>query len=175
VVVDYGEMTYADALAHSANCRATGEWFSELVRHDVIPFMEGDWFNYVCTFTEAPPKMDLRVNYGHDWVESFYEAGHAVTVTLTGSDGVTVKATAELVTEPKDYWGGEPGFQTMDTMWFDAEGNPLGNPPDIQPYDWVKRLTTAPQGTNRRSTGQLTLGRFCSRHCLGQWFSANRR
>jgi len=77
-----------------------------------------------------PPTLDLRVNYGHDWVESFYEAGHMAWITVTESDGVTVKATAELVTEPKDFWGGETGFQTRPEDWHPA-------PPDIQPYDWV--------------------------------------
>jgi hypothetical protein len=84
-----------------------------------------------------PPVLGLRVNYGHDWVESFYEGGHMAWVTVTESDGVTVKATAELVTEPKDYWGGETGFQSLDSIWFDANGNPMENPPDIQPDDWV--------------------------------------
>jgi hypothetical protein len=76
------------------------------------------------------PTLDLRVNYGHDWVESFYEAGHMVWITVTESDGMTVKATAELVTEPKDFWDGETGFQTQPEDWDPA-------PPDIQPYDWV--------------------------------------
>ncbi len=77
-----------------------------------------------------PPALSLRVNYGHDWVESFYEGGHMAWVTVTESDGVTVKATAELVTEPKDFWGGETGFQTSSQDWIPA-------PPDIQPNDWV--------------------------------------
>jgi hypothetical protein len=77
-----------------------------------------------------PSTLDLRVNYGHDWVESFYEAGHVAWITLTESDGVTVKAIAELVTEPKDFWGGETGFQTQPEDWDPS-------PPDIQPYDWV--------------------------------------
>jgi hypothetical protein len=78
----------------------------------------------------APAPLGLRVNYGHDWVESFYEAGHTVWVTVTESDGVTVKAVAELVTEPKDFWGGETGFQTHPEDWY-------SDPVDIQPYDWV--------------------------------------
>ena len=83
-----------------------------------------------------PPTLGLRVNYGHDWVESFYEDGHMAWVTVTDSDG-NMKAMAELVTEPKEYWGGETGFQTLDTVWFDGDGNPLEYPPDVQPYDWV--------------------------------------
>ena len=85
----------------------------------------------------VPLALDLRINYGHDWVESFYEGGHTAWITVTESDGVTVKATAELVTEPKDYWNGETGFQSLDSVWSDADGNPMENPPDIQPYDWV--------------------------------------
>jgi hypothetical protein len=76
------------------------------------------------------PRMDLRVNYGHDWVESFYEAGHSVAVKVTESDGITVKATIEVQTESKDYWGGEEGFQTLDGVWSEPA-------PDILPRDWV--------------------------------------
>ena len=83
-----------------------------------------------------PPTLNLRVNYGHDWVESFYEGGHTAWVTVTDADG-NVMATSELVTEPKDYWGGETGFQSLDSAWFDADGNQMENPPDVQPNDWV--------------------------------------
>jgi hypothetical protein len=101
------------------------------------------WFGQVTIWhrpgggqAQEPPTLELRVNYGHDWVESFYESGHMAWVTVTDSDG-NVKAASELVTEPKDYWGGESGFQSMDSVWLDADGNPLEYPPDIQPYDWV--------------------------------------
>lgn len=77
-----------------------------------------------------PAKLDLRVNYGHDWVESFYEAGHVVWLTVTKSDGMTVKASGEVRTEPKELWGDETGFQTQPEDWVAAL-------PDIQPYDWV--------------------------------------
>jgi CSLREA domain-containing protein len=80
--------------------------------------------------SESLPQLDLRVNYGHDWVESFHEAGHTVWITVTEEDGETVKATAELVTEPKDFWGGEPGFATQPSDWDPGQ-------PDIQPLDWV--------------------------------------
>jgi hypothetical protein len=78
----------------------------------------------------APAPLGLRVNYGHDWVEGFYESGHTVWLAVTESDGVTVKATAEVITEPKDFWDGGTGFQTNPEDW-DPE------PPDIEPYDWV--------------------------------------
>jgi hypothetical protein len=77
----------------------------------------------------SPPEMGLRVNYGHDWVESFYEAGHLVWITVTDSEGME-KATAIVFTEPKDFWEGETGFQTNPEDWDPAS-------PDIQPYDWV--------------------------------------
>ncbi len=85
---------------------------------------------------QEPPMLGLRVNYGHDWVESLYEAGHVAWLTVTDSDG-NVKATAELVTEAKEYWGGETGFHSLDGIWFDVLGNQMDYPPDIQPYDWV--------------------------------------
>jgi regulation of enolase protein 1 (concanavalin A-like superfamily) len=73
----------------------------------------------------------LRVNYGEGgWVESFYEAGHTVWINITESDGITLKATAEVWTESRDEWGGETGFQTTPDDWFPSE-------PDIVPYDWV--------------------------------------
>jgi hypothetical protein len=85
---------------------------------------------------EEPPAIGLRVNYGHDWVEGFYEGGHTAWITVTDGDG-NLKATAELVTEPKWYWGNETGFQSLDGVWFDGDGNQMDNPPDILPNDWV--------------------------------------
>ena len=85
-----------------------------------------------------PPELSLRVNYGHDWVESFYEPGHVVWVVVTDPDG-GVRATTETVTEEKDYWADweGTGFQTNDSIWFNGEGDQIENPPDIQPNDWV--------------------------------------
>ncbi|MEW5989260.1 MAG: hypothetical protein AB1791_21755 [Chloroflexota bacterium] len=80
--------------------------------------------------SQPTPTLELRVNYGHDWVESFYEPGHTVNLTVTESDGVTVKATTEVVTESKEFWGGTTGFTTQPEDWQPA-------PPDLQPYDWV--------------------------------------
>jgi hypothetical protein len=53
-----------------------------------------------------------------------------VWVTVTENDGVTVRATAELVTEPKDFWEGESGFQSQPSDWDPGS-------PDIRPLDWV--------------------------------------
>jgi hypothetical protein len=105
-----------------------------------------------------PPELGLRVNYGDNWVESFYEGGHVAWLTVTEGDGITVKATAELVTEPKEYWGGETGFQSLDSGWFDAEGNPMENPPDIKPYDWV--FGWVDNGTTDSVTGTINVPWF---------------
>jgi hypothetical protein len=78
----------------------------------------------------TPPAMGLRVNYGHDWVESFYEGDHEVSLKVTEADRETVKATATAYTEPKEYWGYESGFTTWETGWD-------GEAPDLQPGDWV--------------------------------------
>jgi len=133
---EYG-MTNSDVLTYFDNLAGSVVWgddmSAELTPHEIIPFSFDDlddWYQYVCTYTSGPPTMGLRVNYGHDWVESFYEAGHEVVVTVTESDGVTVKATATVFTEPKDFWGWETRLQTAPDDW-DSE------PPDLQANDWV--------------------------------------
>jgi hypothetical protein len=133
---DY-EMTYPEALTYFGSLTGKVVWdngmSADLAPHEIISFSFDDldaWFNYVCTFTEAPPKLDLRVNYGGDWVESFYEAGHEVAITVTESDGETIKATAQVQTTPREEWGGEEGFQTTPEDWYPEM-------PDLQPYDWV--------------------------------------
>jgi hypothetical protein len=74
----------------------------------------------------------LNVNYGHDWVDAPYAAGHLATFTVTESDGVTVKATAaDLTSQTVPEWGGWTGFYTsMGEPWVPAR-------PDLQPGDWV--------------------------------------
>jgi hypothetical protein len=39
------------------------------------------------------PKLNIRTNYGHDWVEGGFESGHTMWITVTNSVG-TPKATA---------------------------------------------------------------------------------
>jgi uncharacterized repeat protein (TIGR01451 family) len=72
---------------------------------------------------------EISVNYGHDWVESRYEAGHTVWITVTDSGG-TIKSTAELMSGPISWWGGETGFSTNVEGWSGVE-------PDIVPGDRV--------------------------------------
>ncbi|NIP56038.1 MAG: hypothetical protein GWN55_06445, partial [Phycisphaerae bacterium] len=88
------------------------------------------------TIPPAQP-LYLRVNYGHDWVESFYEDGHTVWIAVMESDGVTVKATAATVTEPKDFWGGETA---------DISTNSTSTTPSTPPPTWACQFTsTAPR------------------------------
>ena len=75
------------------------------------------------------PDLMLDVNYRDDWVEARYELGHTLWITVTESDGVTVKATAEVTSRYVDYWD-DTGFTPSDEDW-------TPNRPDIQPGDWV--------------------------------------
>ncbi|MCL4560117.1 MAG: hypothetical protein M1281_05840 [Chloroflexi bacterium] len=93
------------------------------------------------------PRLNLRVNYGDDWVESFFEAGHVVQLTVTESDGSTVKAAAQFTTEAKDFWDGATGFQTNPEDWVPSR-------PDIQPGDWVKAVVDTGQ------TAQVQIGKI---------------
>ncbi len=77
------------------------------------------------------PYLILDVNYGHDWVEGTYEAGHTLWLTVTDEAGA-VKATAELQTGQLP-WGPPEniGFSTnVGDPW-----KPLR--PDIAAGDWV--------------------------------------
>ncbi len=82
----------------------------------------------------------LQVCYGQDWVETRYEAGYTIWITVTDGLGM-VKATATGTTGPVSIWGGQNGFSTIVSGWSPAE-------PDIVPGDWVyaalsNRLTSS--------------------------------
>ena len=81
----------------------------------------------------------LDVNYGHDWIEGNYEAGHTVWITVTNNAGDVVKGTAELQTGLVPWWGGQSGFSTSWQGWTTQ--------PDIQPGDWVYGLVDSGQDT----------------------------
>jgi regulation of enolase protein 1 (concanavalin A-like superfamily) len=144
----------------------TGEWEADFasVGFDIIEDMR-PW-SYAQIFDEdgdaneaaPPPLMQLRINYGHDWVESFYEAGHWVDLTITESNGVTVKATATVLTEPKDFWGGESGFQIQ---WDPADV-------DLLPNNWVYAVV------DNGVTAQVQLGDIQGEvTVLGQVYGVN--
>jgi len=69
----------------------------------------------------------MHVNYAHDIVQANYPVGHTFTVTVTESDGVTVKATGTAESVSRGGWGGT-GFNIVD--WSTST-------PDIQPGDLV--------------------------------------
>ncbi|HEU0296638.1 MAG TPA: CSLREA domain-containing protein [Anaerolineales bacterium] len=122
--------------------------------HPVSNTLSGRYDDGVVTAWRQPdrpfpstPALNLRVNYGDNWVESFYAAGHRVWITVTENDGVNVKATARSITESRERWDGQSGFQTSDSLWFDAQGNQMADPPDIRPHDrvfgWMDNGATA--------------------------------
>jgi uncharacterized repeat protein (TIGR01451 family) len=97
-----------------------------------VMYIEPDGDRVINTFRD--PRLDLlmRVNYGHDWVEGHYVAGHTLWITVTESFTPNVKATAELTTGVIPWWGaGESGFSTnLGDPWVPSR-------PDIQPGDRV--------------------------------------
>jgi uncharacterized repeat protein (TIGR01451 family) len=76
------------------------------------------------------PDLIFTVNSADDWVESSYESGHTVWLTVTDSIS-TVKGTAHGTTGPVSWWDGQTGFSTNDNVPWD------GQQPDIEVGDWV--------------------------------------
>lgn len=112
---------------------AATEWDVQLGQDIAVMYLEPDGDRVMTVLQKPDPNLYLRVNYGHDWIESFYfEIGHTVWITVTESDGQSVKATAEGQTGEIPWWGGETGFQTGYNVLWD-----VAQPPDIQPGDWV--------------------------------------
>lgn len=101
-----------------------------MMRHEVFPLTQGvALMPYICSYSAGPPTLNLRVNYADNWVESFYEGGHQVDLTITDDVG-NIKATATSYTAPRDEWGGAEGFHTTEWDWSSGLQ-------DIVPYDWV--------------------------------------
>jgi uncharacterized repeat protein (TIGR01451 family) len=69
----------------------------------------------------------MRVNYARDRVGMNYPEGHAITITVTESDGVTIKAIGNAESTAEGGWDGA-GFNAIE--WSAA-------PPDILPGDKV--------------------------------------
>jgi uncharacterized repeat protein (TIGR01451 family) len=93
-----------------------------------------DWYNYTQVIFHrnfVSPDLLLRVNYGHDWVEGTYEAGHTLWLTVT-NELHEVQATIELQTMVVPWWGDQTGFST------NVEGATwVPQRPDIQEGWWV--------------------------------------
>jgi regulation of enolase protein 1 (concanavalin A-like superfamily) len=84
-VTDYPR-TYSEAQAYFDSLSASAVWddgqSAELVRHEIFPFREDNWFNYVCTFTA-----DLILDANQpDWVNSgiIVSTGQSFTIEAFG-------------------------------------------------------------------------------------------
>lgn len=97
------------------------------------------------------PDLLITVDYDDNWINGNYEPGHTVWLTLTESDGVTVKATAQLATAPIPDWGGQSGFSTQGEDWSPQY-------PDIQPGDWVYGLVNSASYTTAVHVGTIDSG-----------------
>jgi uncharacterized repeat protein (TIGR01451 family) len=75
------------------------------------------------------PDLILGVDSTHDWVETNYESGHTIWITVTDSAGV-VKATMVDTTTVVPWWNGGTGFSTNMGNWIPGQ-------PDIVSGDWV--------------------------------------
>jgi uncharacterized repeat protein (TIGR01451 family) len=109
------------------------------VTFDDVPRVGRGEVRYETDFTYAEvtfhrdfqtPDLAMTVDYGDDWVQGNYEPGHTLWITVTESDGTTIRATAVLTTGPIPWWGGNSGFQTQGEDWVPAY-------PDFEPGDWV--------------------------------------
>jgi uncharacterized repeat protein (TIGR01451 family) len=111
-------------------CQWDPDQWSHMSQDDIhVTYLEpddGDWV----TNRFPNPKLSLNVNYGHDWVEGTYETGHTVWITVTESDGTTIKGSAVLTTGQVPWWDDRTGFSTNWHGW-------SGERPDIQALDWV--------------------------------------
>ena len=103
------------------------------------------------TFHRRFQSLDLMItaDYYDDWVNGNYEEGHTVWITVTESDGFTVKATAVLTTGPVPEWGGQSGFNTHWEDWVPGPGV------DIQPGDWVYGLVNSASYTTTVHVGDI--------------------
>jgi len=90
----------------------------------------------------------ITVDYEDDGVHGNYEPGHTVWITVTESDGFTVKATAVVTTGPIPEWGGQSGFNTRGEDW-------VPNQPDIIPGDWVYGLLNSVTYTTTVHVGSI--------------------
>ncbi len=80
-------------------------------------------------FDDQVPTM--QVNYAHDWVESRYDSGYTVAITVTNNAGELID-TAHGTTGVIPWWGGQTGFSTGYNVLWDGGVNP-----DIQVWDHV--------------------------------------
>ncbi|HSJ58148.1 MAG TPA: DUF11 domain-containing protein [Anaerolineae bacterium] len=115
---------------------ATGEYlatYPDVPRGGAGYVRFADMMGYTGVVFHRPfrtPDLLLDVNYGHDWIETRYEAGHTAWITVTDGFG-TPKATMEIQTQQVPWWNpGQTGFNTDMGDWAPVR-------PDMLAGDWV--------------------------------------
>lgn len=121
-------VTGVDADGGGFQCDFDGIWNIQPWETVAVRYIEPDSDTVINI--ALPLQLLMNVNYGHDWIEGNYEAGHTIWITVTESDGITPKGMAELQTGEVPWWGGQTGFSTNWQGW-------SGPQPDILPGDWV--------------------------------------
>jgi hypothetical protein len=76
------------------------------------------------------PPLQLDVDYGDDWVEVHYAAGHSIEIIVKDSTDTAIKGTSSGTTAAIPQWGGDTGYSTDLSGWSGAR-------PDIEPGDYV--------------------------------------
>lgn len=94
------------------------------------------------------PDLILDVNYGHDWVETAYEAGHDITIEVLDAE-MTVVATSTGTTGLVPWWGGQTGYATDMGTW--APGRP-----DIVPGYYVHAVLDGSSVASWVHVGEIT-------------------
>jgi len=108
------------------------EWDVDYNQDIGVAYREAEGHRIFGVYNEPSYDLFLNVNYGHDWIEFWYPPNYEGTLTVTDSDGTTIKATVDFTTTVVPWWGGGTGFSTnMDGVVWDPER------PDIQAGDWV--------------------------------------
>jgi uncharacterized repeat protein (TIGR01451 family) len=108
------------------------EWDVDYNQEIGVAYREPEGHRIFGVYNEPSYDLFLNVNYGHDWIEFWYPPNYEGTLTVTESDGTTIKATVDFTTTVVPWWGGDTGFITnLDGVVWDPER------PDIQSGDWV--------------------------------------
>lgn len=109
------------------------EWDIQPGQEVEVMYVEPDGDGVANVFQEPDMNLHLRVNYGHDWIESFYPGGHTVWITVTESDGSSVIATAQGQTGLIPWWSNnQTGFSSEYNLAWDS-----GIRPDMKAGNWV--------------------------------------
>lgn len=58
----------------------------------------------------------IDINYGHNWLSGAYEPGYEVRIEVSEKGG-QIDYWAETTSEPKEYWGDDPGWEAKWYEW----------------------------------------------------------